>query len=120
MMFRHKLRVLFAYAQALLLMTIIGSGMLFMHKHQTSTGEIVIHVHPYNLKTDPDATKHHQTEDEIHFLDVVFSGSYLHLEWVGFEAIAPKLIEEEKSAYTDYIPLLTEHQFNSKRGPPLC
>ncbi|MFC3198895.1 hypothetical protein ACFOET_14830 [Parapedobacter deserti] len=47
-----------------------------MHKHKTAGGRIVIHIHPYNLSNDPDAAKHHQSETEIHLLDVIFQGSY--------------------------------------------
>lgn len=79
-------RVLIAYIQTVLLVSIVGSGMLFMHKHTTSSGQIVIHVHPYNLKTDPDGTKHKHSENEIHFLDVVFNGSYIQTKSFAFDA----------------------------------
>lgn len=77
MFHRHRIRVLLAYTQVTLLIAIIISGMLFVHKHKTSTGEIVVHNHPYNLKEDPEKNPHHESDDEIHFLDVVFSGSFV-------------------------------------------
>lgn len=70
-------RVLLAYVQVTLMIGIIISGLLFVHKHKTQTGEIVVHNHPYNLKEDPDKIPHHETDDEIHFLDVIFSGSFV-------------------------------------------
>lgn len=85
MIYKQKIRTILAYAQALLLITIVGSGMLFMHKHQTSSGKIVIHVHPYNLKTDPEGAKHQHTDNEAHFLDVVFNGSYLQADIASVE-----------------------------------
>ncbi len=79
-------RILIAYVQVVLLIGIIGSGTLFMHKHTTSSGQIIVHTHPYNLKTDPDGTKHKHTDNEIHFLDVVFNGSYLQTDGLVFDA----------------------------------
>ena len=59
---------------------IIISGVVFMHKEVTSNGEIVTHIHPYNLNEK----KHHQhhSDAEIRFLDIVTSigfPSYLKL-----------------------------------------
>lgn len=76
-------RKVIAYVQMVMLVSIICSGMLFMHKHTTASGQIIVHIHPYNLKTDPDASKHHQNENEIHFLDVVFHGSYLQTDFIS-------------------------------------
>lgn len=78
-------RKLLAYLQLVLLIGIVSSGMLFMHKHTTSSGQIVVHIHPYDLSTDPDTAKHHQSDNEIHFLDVVFHGSYLQTDFAKFD-----------------------------------
>lgn len=81
-MFGEAIRKLLAYVQLVLLISIVSSGMLFLHKHTTSSGQIVVHMHPYDLSTDPDTTKHHHSDNEIHFLDVVFHGSYLQTDFV--------------------------------------
>lgn len=81
----EQIRIALAYVQLLLLVGITGSGMLFMHKHTTSSGAIVVHIHPYNLKKDPDA-KHHHSDNQIHFLDVVFQGYYLLTEFTDISA----------------------------------
>ncbi|MGO1520819.1 MAG: hypothetical protein ACTHZ1_00070 [Sphingobacterium sp.] len=63
--------------------SIIVSGVVFMHKEVTSTGEIVTHIHPYNL-----GEKHHHehhSDAEIHFLDIVFQGSYLDWSPTSFD-----------------------------------
>jgi hypothetical protein len=73
---QRTLRLL-AYCQAFLLLAIVGSGMLFAHKHQLSSGEVVVHIHPYNLKKDPLGQNHQHSANELHFLDVVFQGTYL-------------------------------------------
>lgn len=81
-MFGKAIRKLLAYIQLVLLISIVSSGMLFLHKHTTSSGQIVVHIHPYDLSTDPDTNKHHHSDNEIHFLDVVFHGSYLQTDFV--------------------------------------
>lgn len=120
MLNRRTTRVFLAFVQAILLMIIIGSGTLFMHKHQTSSGKIVVHVHPYNLKNDPDATKHHHSENEIHFLDVVFSGTFLQVDWSHSALFLPELFETYKITYKGHIPAPVSHKYNSLRGPPAC
>ena len=68
---------------------IIISGVVFMHKEVTSNGEIVTHIHPYNLNEK----KHHQhhSDAEIRFLDIVYQASYL--DWFPFVFEAPILPE---------------------------
>lgn len=119
MTFKHQTKIFLAYTQATLLMIIISSGMLFMHKHQTSSGKIVIHVHPYNLAKDQDATKHYHTDAEAHFLDVVFNGSYLQTNFVAYESPSPINLTDSsiKESPSDVIASLDHKIF--LRGPPL-
>lgn len=112
-------RVCIAYLQTLLLISIVGSGMLFMHKHTTSSGQIIVHIHPYNLKSDPDGTKHKHTENEIHFLDVVFNGSYLQTPELAFDAaILGKQLVQDSIPTIAGIPF-DRHSNFFLRGPPL-
>lgn len=78
-------RARLALFQAILFCLITASGTIFMHKHKTADGRIVIHTHPYNLKKDPDATKHHHSDSEIHLLDVVFQGNFLQPQFLYYE-----------------------------------
>lgn len=80
-----SIRPRLALAQAILFCLIVASGTVFMHKHRTHDGRIVIHTHPYNLNKDPDAGRHHQSDTEIHLLDVIFQGSYLQTPFTLFE-----------------------------------
>ncbi|HIY76647.1 MAG TPA: hypothetical protein H9825_10330 [Candidatus Sphingobacterium stercorigallinarum] len=80
---------------------IIVSGVVFMHKEVTSTGEIVTHIHPYNL-----AEEHHhehQSDEEIRFLDIVFQGSYVTWSPISFE-----------------LPVRAEFQYNRYGDPTFC
>ncbi|HLW50120.1 MAG TPA: hypothetical protein VKZ78_04050 [Sphingobacteriaceae bacterium] len=111
-------RVLIAYIQTVLLVSIVGSGMLFMHKHTTSSGQIIIHIHPYNLKSDPDGTKHKHSENEIHFLDVVFNGTYIQTKSLTFDAsvwgdyVVTQSVPTVSGVSTDFNSILF------LRGPP--
>lgn len=111
-------KIFIAYVQTVLLISIVSSGMLFMHKHTTSTGQIVIHIHPYNLKADPDASKHHHTDSEIHFLDVVFHGNYLQTDYIALEPPFPTIPSNKLISF--YQNRIEDHgvQHNFLRGPP--
>lgn len=115
----HKL---FAYRRtvaSLLLVWVWGiiiSGVVFMHKEVTSTGEIVTHIHPYNL-----AEKHHHehhSDAEIHFLDIVFQGSYLNWSPVTFDL---PIRTEFQYVFFGEKPFHLSHQDGAdptSRGPP--
>ena len=114
-----KLRLL-AYCQALLLLTIVGSGMLFAHKHQLSSGEVVVHIHPYNFKKDPMGQKHKHSASELHFLDVVFQGQYIGADFIKVGT------PWEKILFTNTIKSGTPEKLQKPlqfclylRGPPL-
>ena len=115
----HRLtsyRQLLAHFLLVWMCGIITSGVVFMHKEVTSTGEIVTHIHPYNLGEK----KHHQhhSDAEIRFLDIVYQGSYLNWSPFVFEApIQPEFTVFE-FGYRTYNILLQDHEIHSGRGPP--
>ncbi|WP_262248638.1 hypothetical protein [Parapedobacter soli] len=83
---RHNnIRARLALFQAVLFCLIVASGTVFMHKHKTRDGRIVIHTHPYNLKTDPNKNPHHQSETEVYLLDAIFQGSFLQTDFTTYE-----------------------------------
>lgn len=118
MMSGNQFKIFIAYVQTVLLISIVSSGMLFMHKHTTSTGQIVIHIHPYNFKSDPDASKHHHTDNEIHFLDVVFHGNYLQTDFIALEPPVPTAPSTKRTTYYQNKVKDRGVQHNFLRGPP--
>ncbi|GHE23839.1 hypothetical protein GCM10017764_08070 [Sphingobacterium griseoflavum] len=89
----HKLtttyRSLIAYLLSIWTVAIIISGVVFMHKEITSTGEIITHVHPYDF-TKKGQPHHHDSDAEIQYLNVVFAGAFLAPDLQVFEmAITP-------------------------------
>ncbi len=90
-----------------------------MHKHKTADGKIVIHVHPYNLKKDADGSKHHQSDTEIHLLDVVFQGSYLQQDFNTYQQpiVTPVILPLNTHQYLLF-QVNIPHRFYL-RGPPL-
>lgn len=115
----QKLRKFLAALHAGILLVILTSGAIFMHKHHTSDGEIVIHTHPYKLSDNPIEKSHHQTDSEIHYFDVLYSGSYLSVNELPINFTVFSWVNKE------YIPLTPSNliTFNSDRiylrGPPL-
>lgn len=116
---RNKsIRQRLARFQVVLFCLIVASGTVFMHKHKTRDGRIIIHTHPYNLNTDPDTSPHHQSETEIHLLDAIFQGSFLQAEFTVYEepVISPFVVA--------YLPYQTHHipvdesRRRYPRGPP--
>lgn len=101
-------------------MVIIISGVVFMHKEVTSTGEIITHIHPYNFTKKKSQQEHHKSDDEIQYLNVVFQGAYVNTDIVVFEfALSPL------EFYVGY-PQLTPHLRSTElldayylRGPPV-
>lgn len=95
---------------------IIVSGIVFIHKEVTSTGEIVIHVHPYDFT---DKTKHHHDSDaEIQFLNVLFHGSFIESDFFAFETpIFTEFASETQSLYREaHVTYTLQHYY--LRGPP--
>lgn len=113
-----RIRSGLALFQAALFCLIIASGTVFMHKHKTADGKIVIHIHPYNLKKDSDGTKHHQSETEIHLLDVVFQGSYVQPTCAQVDFPLVLKIETLLSSKLTSLHIQDVQQFAYLRGPP--
>lgn len=115
--FTNKYRTLIAKLLCIWTLTIVISGVVFMHKEVTSTGEIVTHVHPYDF-TKKNQQHHHQSDDEIQFLNIVFHGAFILGDIVVFEAPVltayyipfGDVIEEKTSCYPFHAYFL--------RGPP--
>lgn len=116
----NHIRARLALFQAALFCLITASGTIFMHKHKTADGRIVIHTHPYNLKKDPDATKHHHSDSEIHLLDVVFQGSFLQPHFLHFEQpiLTPVCVAYHSFQTFGLHAGLSQHIY--LRGPPAC
>ena len=113
-----SIRQRLARFQVALFCLIIASGTVFMHKHKTRDGRIIIHTHPYNLKTDPDTSPHHQSESEIHLLDAIFQGSFLQTDFTVYEqpVISPFIV-----TYLPYQACRTPIDGSRRRhprGPP--
>ena len=113
-----NIRSKLALFQAVLFGLIVASGTVFMHKHKTRDGRIVIHTHPYNLKTDPDTNPHHQSETEIYLLDALFQGRFLQTDFTVYEQ---PLITSFTVAYLPYRAQDTQPttiERRSTRAPP--
>ena len=85
-------RNLIAWSLSVWMVAIITSGVVFMHKEVTSTGEIVTHIHPYDFtkKVEP---HHHHSDDEIQFLNVVFAGVFVANDLQVFElSVTPGML----------------------------
>lgn len=95
---------------------IITSGVVFMHKEVTSTGEIITHIHPYNLG-EKQHHKHH-SDAEIRFLDIVFQGSYLNWSSVVFEAPILPEFNVMEFGFQDVKLISQTHDTRACRGPP--
>ncbi|SEK18693.1 hypothetical protein [Parapedobacter koreensis] len=117
-MWNSTIRSRLARFQAILFCLLVASGTVFMHKHKTADGRIIIHTHPYNLKKDPDTNRHHQSDTEIHLLDIAFHGNLIQVQPVHYTqpVFTPACLV--------YLPYRTPSwQFNKLhyaylRGPP--
>ncbi|MGV3762954.1 hypothetical protein [Parapedobacter sp.] len=114
----NDIRTRLALCQAVLFCLIVASGTVFMHKHKTRDGRIVIHTHPYNLKTDPATNPHHQSETEIYLLDALFQGRFLQTD---FNTYVHPIITPLTVAYLPHqtvdIQRAAVHQ-RASRAPP--
>lgn len=98
------------------MMLIVVSGIVFMHKEVTSKGEIVTHIHPYDFTKKQ--KHHHKSDAEIHFLDVLFQGTFIESAFVTFEApLVNEFTVRNESVYHSH--LLAVSIFHAYlRGPP--
>lgn len=117
----HKIsttyRTLIAGLLSAWMMIIVISGVVFMHKEVTSTGEIITHIHPYDF-TKGKTPHHHESDAEIQYLNVVFNGTYIQSDFVIFEMPVPPL-----SFTVDYAQIIPAETLSStteqqSRGPP--
>ncbi|WP_245893839.1 hypothetical protein [Sphingobacterium gobiense] len=118
----HKLsntyRIFIAWSLSVWMVAIITSGVVFMHKEVTSTGEIVTHIHPYDFTKKGHPDHHHHSDDEIHFLDVVFAGVFVANDLQAFElAIAPIKLCIHYAELTENAPSTPLIHYDL-RGPP--
>jgi len=99
------------------MVAIITSGVVFMHKEVTSTGEIVTHIHPYDF-TKKGKPHHHHSDDEIQFLNVVFAGVFVADDFPAFElSVTPILLCIHYAELTEHAPATLLFHYNL-RGPP--
>jgi len=119
----HKLSTIYRSSIAAILsvwmMIIIISGVVFMHKEVTSTGEIITHIHPYDF-TKKQKPHHHKSDAEIQYLNVVFLGAYLQSDFTVLEIpLSPLVffIDFKEITISSTIASVTEYHL---RGPPLA
>jgi hypothetical protein len=96
---------------------IVISGIVFMHKEVTSKGEIVTHIHPYDFTNKQ--KHHHKSDAEIHFLDILYQGTFIESDFVTFEdpIISEFPIQNETIYSSSLVAVAIFH--NYLRGPPL-
>lgn len=110
-------RNLTAWLLSVWMVAIITSGVVFMHKEVTSTGEIVTHIHPYDF-TQKGEPQHHHSDDEIQFLNVVFAGVFVASDFQAFEFTVtpiPLCIHYAEATESKLSRLLFPYDL---RGPP--
>jgi hypothetical protein len=95
---------------------IVISGIVFMHKEVTSKGEIVTHIHPYDFTKKQ--KHHHKSDAEIHFLDILFQGTFIESDFITFEVpIISEFSLQDKTTYSSSLIAVTIfHAY--LRGPP--
>ncbi len=117
----HKLTTTYrTYVAGLLglwMMTIIISGVVFMHKEVTSSGEIITHVHPYDF-TKKGTSHHHESDAEIQYLNVVFAGSFVLSAMFIFQTPLRTLTYYIKYAWLTQNPVAQTILHYHLRGPP--
>ncbi|MEC3880500.1 hypothetical protein [Parapedobacter sp. 10938] len=113
-----NIRSRLALFQAVLFCLIVASGTVFMHKHKTRDGRIIIHTHPYNLKADPATNPHHQSETEIYLLDAIFQGRFLQTDFTTYEQPVIKPFTVAYRPYRTADVQLAAIYHRSPRAPP--
>lgn len=118
MHFSSHIRLFLARFFLILLSAIIVSGLLFIHKHTTRDGQIVIHIHPYDFTSSSSDNDHHRSDDEIYHLNIVFQGNYLITGAMEVELPGVLELRGEDLIYTEFYgaPVCTSLPY--LRGPP--
>lgn len=110
-----NIRQFIASFQLVLMSLIIISGVVFMHKEVKSTGEIVMHTHPYDFTKKE---KPQETDDQIDYLNVIYQNTYVQTEFTVLELPVPR--EVPKTDYGTICPdvfgITIDHYY--LRGPP--
>lgn len=111
----RNFRQLIASFQLVLMSLIIISGVIFMHKEVKSTGEIVMHTHPYDFTKKE---KPQETDDQIDYLNVIYQNTYVQTEFTVLELPIPRDIRPPN--YSSICPNVfsapADHYY--LRGPP--
>lgn len=97
---------------------IIVSGVVFMHKEVTTSGEIITHVHPYDF-TKKGQSHHHESDGEIQYLNVVFAGSFLLSEMYIFQTPIRTVTSYLRYADLTAYPQTATIRHYHLRGPPV-
>ncbi len=87
-----------------------------MHKEVTSKGEIVTHIHPYDFTKKQ--KHHHKSDAEIHFLDVLYQGTFIESDFISFKLpLAKEFTVQNETVYHSHFQAITIfHAY--LRGPP--
>ena len=111
----RNLRQLIASFQLALMSLIILSGVVFMHKEVKSTGEIVMHTHPYDFTKKQ---KPQETDDQIEYLNVIYHNTYVQTEFTVLELPVPR--EVKQTRYNSFCPeaITSTIDYHHLRGPP--
>lgn len=114
------IRLILARFFLVLLSAIIVSGVLFIHKHTTRDGQIIIHIHPYDFTDADSTTDHHQTEGEIYHLDIIFSGNYIGSAPAEVQMPGVIPLRGEDQVYAESDDSRDCHALPDLRGPPVA
>ncbi|MDR6736483.1 MULTISPECIES: hypothetical protein [unclassified Sphingobacterium] len=108
-------RQLIALCQLVLMSLIIISGVVFMHKEVKSTGEIVMHTHPYDFTKKQ---KPQETDDQIEYLNVIYHNTYVQTEFTVLELPIPREVRQVR--YNSFCPeaITATIDHYHLRGPP--
>jgi len=108
-------RQLVALCQLVLMSLIIISGVVFMHKEVKSSGEIVMHTHPYDFTKKQ---KPQETDDQIEYLNVIYHNTYVQTEFTVLELPIAHVVKQV--SYNSFCPeaITTTIDYYHLRGPP--
>lgn len=110
-------RSLVASMLAACMTLIVISGVIFMHKEVTSTGEIVTHIHPYDF-TNSDNPHQHNSDAEIEFLNMLYQGTYLQADLLVWEAPLDIPLYRQENFVSKSKLFYSECRHYDLRGPP--
>jgi len=112
------IRIKLAFFLLALLCLMMASNMVFIHKHHTASGGIIIHIHPYNLATDPENTGHHRSSSEIFKWDAVAQNTYLQPSYAQSDFSLNLIVETERLFTVIKPPFQDLLGLSDLRAPP--